>query len=77
MGTVVVYSRADANGVLHLDLPLGATAAGQEWKVTIERVPRTMTREEWIDWVDKTAGCITDPSFVRHPQCEHEVRDTV
>lgn len=75
MGTVVVNSRADANGVLHLVLPLGSVAAGQELQVTIAPVKPAMTQEEWRAWVQRTAGSITDPSFQRHDQGEYEIRE--
>lgn len=75
MKTMTVTSHADGNGVLHLDLPLGQDAAGQEVIVTVQRVPRPMTQDEWRAWVQKTAGSITDPTFVRHPQGEHQERD--
>lgn len=56
MTTVVVNSRADANGVLHLELPLGSAAAGEDLTVTVEQTKRAMTPEEWRKFVDDTAG---------------------
>jgi hypothetical protein len=34
-----------------------------------------MDREAWRRFIEKTAGSITDPTFVRHPQGELEERD--
>jgi hypothetical protein len=34
-----------------------------------------MDRDAWRRFIEKTAGSITDPTFVRHPQGEFEVRD--
>lgn len=37
--------------------------------------PKRMSQEEWRTAVMATAGCIDDPTFVRPPQGEVEVRD--
>jgi hypothetical protein len=36
-----------------------------------------MSREEWLAFLDKTAGSITDPTFERPPQGEYEQRDAL
>lgn len=64
MTILTVTSQADANGVLHLDL--GPDAAGKNVRVIVESTPLPMTQDEWRAWVQKTAGSITDPTFVRH-----------
>jgi hypothetical protein len=69
-------SRVGADGVLHLDVPIGEAAADREVQVTIDPVgPAAMTQEEWRNFVLATRGSITDPSFVRHEQGEYERRE--
>jgi hypothetical protein len=79
MNRTVLQSRVASDGVLCITVPIGKEAADREVQVTIDPVqvgPSTsMTQEEWRDFVLKTAGSITDPSFVRHEQGEYEVRD--
>lgn len=79
MTRVVIRSKVGADGVLHLDVPVGPTDANQEVQVTIEAVrtgvPRPMTQEEWKAFILSTAGSITDPTFRRHEQGEYEPRE--
>jgi hypothetical protein len=78
MTTVEMTTQVDSNGVLHLDVPLGMEAANRAVMVTIRpatMVPARMppkNREEWRKFIADTAGSITDPTFVRHPQGELE-----
>jgi hypothetical protein len=77
MNRMVLQSRVGSDGVLHITVPIGKEDADREVQVTIDPVrvgpPPSMTQEEWRDFVLKTAGSITDPSFVRHDQgaCAH------
>ena len=76
MNRLVVHSRVGADGVLHLSVPVGEADADKEVTVTIDpAAPRTMTQEEWRQFVLSTAGSITDPTFQRPPQGEYERRE--
>lgn len=76
MNRIVLHSRVGADGVLQLQVPIGAADAEREVEVTIDPVlAPPMTQEEWRKWVLATAGSITDPSFVRHEQGEYEHRE--
>lgn len=39
----------------------------------VQKIPTD--REAWLRFIEKTAGSITDPTFIRHPQGEFEERD--
>lgn len=39
----------------------------------IQNIP--MDREAWLRFIEETAGSITDPTFMRHPQGEFEERE--
>jgi hypothetical protein len=60
MARIVVHSRVGADGVLRLNVPIGAAAADGEVDVTIEAaVPKQQTvaeQEEWRQFVLSTAG---------------------
>jgi hypothetical protein len=60
--------RVNADG--NVIVPIGVADAGQEVLITVEpAMPGArMTRQEWLDFLDKTEGSIDDPTFVRHPQ---------
>jgi hypothetical protein len=78
MNRMVLHSRVGSDGVLHISVPIGQEEADRDVQVTIDPVrvgPPVMTQEEWRDFVLRTAGSITDPSFVRHEQGEYERRE--
>lgn len=77
MNRMVIKSKVGSDGVLHLALPVGMEEANKEVQVTVEALTskKEMTQEEWEAWVEATAGSITDPTFIRHPQGELEERD--
>jgi hypothetical protein len=62
-----------ADGVL--TLPLGEAYANRTVRVTVQMIPPEMTREEWLRFIEDTAGKIDDPTFQRHPQGEYEQRE--
>jgi hypothetical protein len=73
MNRMTIRSRVGADGVLRVNVPVGAAEADREMQVTIEPVARpAMTQQEWEAFVDSTAGSIRDPSFVRHEQGDYE-----
>ena len=71
--TQTLTARVDADGVLRL--PLGEDNANKVVQVTVQTIPLDATREEWLRFIENTAGKIDDPTFVRHPQGEYEQRD--
>jgi len=75
MTSIELKSRADANGILNLSIPLGRAEANCEVRVVVERLSKTMTDDEWKQAVLATAGSISDPTFKRHPQGDYEKRD--
>jgi hypothetical protein len=74
MTHIVVKSKVGADGVLHLNVPVGPEEANREVQVTIESRPAPMSQEEWQRWVDKMAGS-WQGDFERPPQGEYEQRD--
>jgi len=78
MDRIVIHSRVGADGVLRLNVPIGAADADGEVEVTIEAfVPKPQTRaeqEEWRQFVLSTAGA-WQGDLERPEQGEYEVRD--
>ena len=72
MRTIQVRGKTGADGVLHLSIPL-ETPHG-EFEVVIVVEPQTVTvHPDWPPgFFEATAGSITDETFVRPPQCQHE-----
>ncbi|MBY0527716.1 MAG: hypothetical protein K2R98_30240 [Gemmataceae bacterium] len=76
MTRTVIQSRVGPDGVLHLEVPLGAAEANREVQVVVESAARPrMTQEEWCEFIRTTAGSIADPTFRRHEQGEYEERE--
>jgi hypothetical protein len=75
MAPIELKSRADADGVLNLLIPLGRADANREVRVVVERFSHSLNSEEWKRAVHATAGSITDPTFLRHTQGNYEDRD--
>lgn len=79
----MIKSRATVgpDGMVRLDLSVGAEHAGEEVEVTVEPASergerrassvqyppgwKKMTQEEWVRHIESTAGTIDDPTFVR------------
>ncbi|HWG47091.1 MAG TPA: hypothetical protein VN688_30280 [Gemmataceae bacterium] len=70
--TQTLTVRVGADGIL--TLALGEANANKLALVTVQTIPET-TREEWLRFIENTAGKIDDPTFERHPQGEYEQRD--
>ncbi|HJT77621.1 MAG TPA: hypothetical protein VJ739_10515 [Gemmataceae bacterium] len=75
MTRIVLESRVGGDGVLHLELPLGPSEAGQAVRVTVEPVVAPgRSAEEWQRAVWATAGR-WQGEFERPPQGEFEERE--
>ncbi len=71
-------AQVGADGVLTLTVPLTPEDANKTVRVVVETVetpsgPIT-DPQEWHRFVERIAGSITDPTFLRHPQGEYEER---
>lgn len=75
MTSIEVKSRADANGVVNLSIPLGTADANREVRVIVEPLDEVISVEQWQQFIHATAGSISDPTFQRHPQGDFEQRE--
>ena len=76
MNRIVVERKVGDGGLLLFTLPLGASEAGQDVRVTIEPIDLkcVMTPEEWRTGILATAGT-WQGEFERPPHGELEERD--
>jgi hypothetical protein len=79
MTHVEIKSRVGADGVLAVSVPLGPEEANREVRVIVEptdasAAPTSADRGPWRDFVENMAGCISDPTFCRPEQGQHEQR---
>ncbi len=64
------------DGTLNVSVRVGPDYASNSVRVTVETLDAPPAdRAAWLRFVQETAGSITDPTFVRHPQGEFEDRD--
>jgi hypothetical protein len=73
MQTIQVRGKTGADGVLHLSIPLGTPEAEFEAVVVVQPQTPAAIHPEWPPgFFEETAGGITDETFVRPPQRQHE-----
>lgn len=75
MNRMILKSRVGTDGVLHVDIPIGAAEAGREVQITVEPdgAPSKTQREYW-DFLAATAGA-WQGGFERPDQGQFEERD--
>lgn len=78
MNRVEVRSKVGPDGVLHLDVPVGASEANREVRVIIEEISEPAdvvgAREDWQEFLQRTAGA-WQGEFERPAQGKYEQRD--
>ena len=75
MHDIYLTAKADADGVLRLNIPVEAG----EYFVTVSLRPKPTNVDErgWpIGYFEATFGSIDDEAFKRYPQGEYEQRET-
>jgi hypothetical protein len=76
-----INARVDSEGVLNLKVPLGDGDANKPVRVTVETVEEAdiaIAADEdasWHEFIERIAGSITDPTFVRPLQGRPQKRD--
>ncbi len=81
MTHIELRRKVGPDGVLTLTVPVGIAEANREVRIVVESVEPAakqapdMTPEEWRQFIEETAGSITDPDFQRPEQGEFEQRD--
>jgi hypothetical protein len=70
MATIHTTTHTDSAGILKLELPVGIADADVDVTLLIEpkAVPRQLTREEWLRFIENTAGKWQGDPLVRPEQ---------
>jgi hypothetical protein len=80
MNRIVLKLRVDADGVLRISIPIGASDADREVQVTIEPAEeigsKRLAVDEWRRFVAETAGALQG-DLPRPEQGEFECRDVL
>jgi hypothetical protein len=74
MEAIKVRTHVGSDGILKLELPVGASNVDCEVVVTVQ--PK-MTRMEWVAFIEATYGSLADDPIERLPQGEYEIRDEI
>lgn len=74
MNRLIIKSRVGADGVLHLDVPVGTADANREVQVTIDAISPPRVQTDWREFVDGIAGR-WQGELERPEQGDYEKRD--
>ena len=74
MTRIVLKSKVGADGVLHLTVPVGREEADREVQVTIDPAPPAKPTQEYLDFLEATAGA-WQGDFERPNDVRPEERD--
>ena len=82
MTALQLRSHIGADGMLELKVPAGVSETDVDVTVAFHPVSPAgwkseTERQEWQEFVSKTAGSVDDPTFFRHEQGEFERRDAL
>jgi len=81
MHSIKLTRRVGADGILHLDIPLGITDREVEIMVIYQpiEISKQQKTPEELGWTpgffEQTAGCLADDPIQRYPQGEYEERE--
>lgn len=74
----IAEKRAVVDAAGNVTVPVGVGEAGTEVIVLVRpAAPVELTADQWSAYVERTAGSIDDPTFVRPPQGDIEERQSL
>jgi hypothetical protein len=74
METIRLNTHVGHDGILKLELPLGVKDVDCEVTITLQP---PLSKEEWLRFIDETAGSLADDPIERLPQGEPDRRDEI
>lgn len=72
MTTIQIAAHVGEDGILKLELPVEANA---DYEIIIKSRRRKLTHDEWLAFIDETAGSLADHPIERLPQPSLDIRD--
>ena len=79
MEMIKLKTHVGHDGILKLELPVGVMNTDLEVVVVMQKpaLAVEVEREEWLAFVERTAGSLVNDPIERPPQGEYETRDDV
>ncbi len=77
METVKVRTHIGTDGLLKLEMPVGAENVDAEVIVIYAIQPKTKDQEDWEAFINRTYGILADDPIERPPELPPDVRDEI
>lgn len=74
METIKLKTHVGSDGILKLEVPVGIYDCDCEVVVVVQP---SVSHQEWLAFIEETAGSLADDPIERLPQGEHEIRDEI
>jgi hypothetical protein len=74
MDAVKVRTYVGSDGILKLEIPV--EISNIDYEVVITPRPK-LSRNDWLAFIDRTAGSLADDPIERPPQGDYEVREPI
>jgi len=75
MDAITIQTHVGKDKILKVEMPVEIPDV--DYEVTIRALPKEMSRDEWVAFVNETYGSLADDPIERGPQGEYEVRDEI
>lgn len=75
METITIQAHVGKDKILKLELPVEVPDA--DYEVTVRPLPKEMSQEEWVAFINRTYGSLANDPIERGPQGDYEVRDEI
>ena len=78
METIKAHARVGKDGLLKLEVPVNLKNVDLEVVLVIQTLPKADDdREEWLAFLEQTAGSLSDDPIKRPPQGDYDVREAI
>lgn len=77
MNTIKRFAQVGEDGLLKIELPVGMANAQVEYVIVYHVQTPEVAREEWLEFIDRTAGSLTDNPVEEVQSLPPEVREPI
>ncbi len=77
METIRVQSRVGEDGILRLQVPVGVVNTELDVVLVVQPLGEQTEQDEWLSFLERTAGILADDPITRPPQGDYETREPV
>jgi len=75
--TIRVQSRVGEDGILRLQVPVGVVNTELDVVLVVQPLGEQTEQDEWLSFLERTAGILADDPITRPPQGDYETREPV